>query len=143
MTEVTEAPRFSKPEAEQFALKHYGLAARAEVLPSERDQNFLLTAADGRMSVLKIANVAEEVRILELQNMAMRHLAGPDEPVPCPQVIPSLKNRHIENVEDSNGRSHFLIFCAFIKITNGPFNPDQAIRKHDASNLGLPRYLVV
>jgi len=114
MTEVTEAPRFSKPEAEQFALKHYGLAARAEVLPSERDQNFLLTAADGRMSVLKIANVAEEVRILELQNMAMRHLAGPDEPVPCPQVIPSLKNRHIENVEDSNGRSHFLRLVSFI-----------------------------
>lgn len=105
MTKVTEAPNFSKREAESFALKYYGLAASAEELPSERDQNFLITAADRRMYVLKIANAAEDINILDLQNRAMQHLAGPDEPIPCPQVILSLERREIESVGDSNSVS--------------------------------------
>lgn len=114
MTKVTEAPNFSKREAESFALKYYGLAASAEELPSERDQNFLITAADRRMYVLKIANAAEDINILDLQNRAMRHLAGPDEPVPCPQVILSLERREIESVGDSNGVSHYLRLVSYI-----------------------------
>jgi Ser/Thr protein kinase RdoA (MazF antagonist) len=56
MTTVDSAPRFSAAEAEEVALRNFGFAAAASPLPSERDQNFLLTAASGERLVLKIAN---------------------------------------------------------------------------------------
>lgn len=47
----------------------------AERLPSERDQNFLLTDDSGQQFVLKIANTAESRSFLEAQNAVMEYLA--------------------------------------------------------------------
>jgi Ser/Thr protein kinase RdoA (MazF antagonist) len=53
-------------------LEHIQSARR---LPSERDQNFLLTDDSGRQFVLKIANTAESRAFLEAQNAIMDYLA--------------------------------------------------------------------
>jgi Ser/Thr protein kinase RdoA (MazF antagonist) len=47
----------------------------AERLPSERDQNFLLTDDSGQQFVLKIANTAESRSFLEAQNAVLDYLA--------------------------------------------------------------------
>ena len=53
-------------------LKHFKTARR---LPSERDQNFLVTDESGQQFVLKVANTAESRDFLEAQNAVLAYLA--------------------------------------------------------------------
>ena len=65
MSLLQQAPRFDLAGAARLAQELYGLDAAASTLPSERDQNFLLTTAAGDRYVLKIANAAENRAMLE------------------------------------------------------------------------------
>jgi 4-aminobutyrate aminotransferase-like enzyme/Ser/Thr protein kinase RdoA (MazF antagonist) len=125
MAEVTDAPSFEPSQAVRLAANLYGLAAAAEPLPSERDQNFLLILSDGRKFVLKIANAAEARTALDLQNRAMDHLAGSEEPLPCPRLIRSLAGREIESVIDrSGGIIHFVRLVTYSEgVPLGTVNP--------------------
>lgn len=75
MTLLLRAPRLTLHDAERVAQDLFGIAATAAALPSERDQNFRLDAADGRRLVLKVANAAETRDLLEAENATMRLLA--------------------------------------------------------------------
>ncbi len=75
MTLLAHAPQLTLRDAEHLARELFGLAATASALPSERDQNFRLRADDGRALVLKIANAAEALEMLEAENATMRQLA--------------------------------------------------------------------
>lgn len=74
---LATAPRLTVAAAEAIARERFGISGRARELPSERDQNFRLDAADGRRYVLKIANAAERREMLEAENAVMRHLSAP------------------------------------------------------------------
>src|SRR6185369_6163176 len=73
---LKHAPRFDVEAAVKIADELFGLRARAQSLPSERDQNFLLTDCAGEKFVLKIANAVESHAFLEAQNAALKHVAG-------------------------------------------------------------------
>jgi len=75
MTLLEQAPRFDVAGAADLARRLYGLDASAAGLPSERDQNFLLTTSAGERYVLKVANAAEDRAMLDAQNAAMAHVA--------------------------------------------------------------------
>ncbi|HVL68550.1 MAG TPA: aminotransferase class III-fold pyridoxal phosphate-dependent enzyme [Vicinamibacterales bacterium] len=86
MSVLEQAPRFDAAGAERLARDLYGLEAAASPLPGERDQNFLLTTVRGERFVLKIANPAEPLALLEAQNAALARL----EPLGiCPRVVPT------------------------------------------------------
>ena len=74
MSHVQSAPRLSLDEAAALARDLYNINATASSLPSERDQNFKLTAQDGGQFVLKIANPHESLEFLEAQNEAMHRV---------------------------------------------------------------------
>ena len=61
------------------------LIASARRLPSERDQNFLLTDDSGQQFVLKVANTAESRDFLGAQNAVLDYLSG--RVSFCPRVI--------------------------------------------------------
>jgi 4-aminobutyrate aminotransferase-like enzyme/Ser/Thr protein kinase RdoA (MazF antagonist) len=84
MSLLEQAPRLEAAAAAQLARDHYGIDAAATPLPSERDQNFLLTAAGGGRFVLKIASAAEPRALLDAQNAALDRLAALRL---CPQVV--------------------------------------------------------
>ncbi len=65
-------PSFSPAQALAAANLNYGLTGTVSSLPSERDQNFLITDAHGAKFVLKIANVNDSPELLDFQNRAMR-----------------------------------------------------------------------
>ena len=65
-------PRFTAAEALAAAALEFGIAGDISALPSERDQNFLITAEDGGKFVLKIANRDDGPELLDFQNQAMR-----------------------------------------------------------------------
>lgn len=85
-------PAFSTRQAVEIAHEHYGLAAKATVLVSERDQNFRLALDDGRQFVLKIANALEDPLVTDFQIQALVHIdARNDALIRTPTV---LKTRH-------------------------------------------------
>src|SRR5258705_13056660 len=93
MSLLQQAPRFDLDGAARLARELYGLAAAASTLPSERDQNFLLTTAARDRYVLKVANAAENRAMLEAQNAAMAQVA--DRAGCCPRVLPTIAGESI------------------------------------------------
>ena len=83
--------------AQAIAEKYFGIQASAHELPSERDQNFLLTSRDGEKFVLKIANRGEKREVLEAQNAMLGHLKG--KVSFCPRVVTAGSGEGIEVVE--------------------------------------------
>jgi Ser/Thr protein kinase RdoA (MazF antagonist) len=66
-------------------------------LPSERDQNFLLTSRDGEKFVLKIANRGEKREVLGAQNAMLGHVG--ERVSFCPRVVTARSGEVIEIVE--------------------------------------------
>jgi hydroxylysine kinase len=73
--------------AAQLAREEYGLEVTATRLSGERDENFKLTDADGRLYVLKIASAAEDPLITDLPTAALLHMERVDPQFPCPRVL--------------------------------------------------------
>jgi 4-aminobutyrate aminotransferase-like enzyme/Ser/Thr protein kinase RdoA (MazF antagonist) len=128
MTDVAHPPRFFLDLAEALAEGLFGFTAKAATLPSERDQNFLLTDAAGRRFVLKVANPEEELGILEMQNEAMRRLAE-TSPGLCPVVVPNREGEAISVVEES-GTRYFVRLVTYAEGT-----PLALVRPHSAELL--------
>jgi len=117
MTNVRRAPRFESSDAEEIARRLFHFEGKGTPLPSERDQNFLLVSAAGEKRVLKIANPEEKREILELQNAAMDHLAGGEEPVPATTVFPAGDGRSIVEAVDKDGLAHAVRMVSYLEGT--------------------------
>ena len=109
---LLQAPRFDAAAAAQLARDLYGLTAAASPLPSERDQNFLVTTTAGDRYVLKVANGAEDRAMLEAQNAAMAHVAG--RVAFCPRVVPTLSGDSIAFTPDGG---HFVRLVTWLTGT--------------------------
>jgi 4-aminobutyrate aminotransferase-like enzyme/Ser/Thr protein kinase RdoA (MazF antagonist) len=73
---LDQSPRLDVAAAERLARERFGIDGNALPLTSERDQNFLIIANDGRRIVLKIANAREDESFLAAQQAALAHLAS-------------------------------------------------------------------
>ena len=83
----TPPPRIPAEQAADLLRRHYGLAGELERLASERDQNYLVSAAGGGRYILKFANAAEPADVTDFQNRALLHIARSDPGFPAPRVI--------------------------------------------------------
>ena len=70
---LKHVPDFNVASAEAIAEELFGIRGRAQSLPSERDQNFLVTDSAGEKFVLKIANGLESRAFLEAENAVLKH----------------------------------------------------------------------
>jgi len=104
VTIVTDAPRFDAAGAARVARQLYGIDVVALPLPSERDQNFLLTDAARERRVLKIANAGEQRGILEAQQAAMAHVAS--RLACCPRPLPGQSGEIVASIRGDDGRTH-------------------------------------
>jgi len=109
---LLQAPRFDAAGAEHLARELFRVHATASLLPSERDQNFLLTSPAGERYVLKIANGGEERAMLEAQNAAMAHVAR--RVSFCPRVLTTGSGDTIGFTPDGN---HFVRLVTYLAGT--------------------------
>jgi 4-aminobutyrate aminotransferase-like enzyme/Ser/Thr protein kinase RdoA (MazF antagonist) len=121
MSAVATPPRLPLDLAAALADDLFGLQAIAAPLPSERDQNIRLTTADGRRFVLKIANAAEDVTLLDAENEAMARLTALNL---CPSVVESVNRRLIEQVE-CGGTRHAVRLITWLEGA-----PMGAVKRH-------------
>jgi Ser/Thr protein kinase RdoA (MazF antagonist) len=91
-------PRFAAADASDVARREFGIGGRISALPSERDQNFLITDADGGKFVLKIANLNDAPELLDFQNKAMRHVAEALTDCRVQSVVPSLQGADLTTI---------------------------------------------
>jgi 4-aminobutyrate aminotransferase-like enzyme/Ser/Thr protein kinase RdoA (MazF antagonist) len=139
---VQHAPRFNKQAAVRFAAELFGLKVYARQLPSERDQNFHLTASDDKAYVLKVANATEDRDVLDFQNQAMLHIAAnrhrfDRNPAVVPDILSSTAGEQITSVQGPDGASHFVRLLTYL-----PGKPLALAKPHDADLLAsLGRFL--
>src|SRR6185503_14130310 len=94
---LEHTPRFDVGAAAAIAAEHFGIRARAQALPSERDQNFLLTNQVGEKFVLKIANALESRAFLEAQNSVLKYLER--RVSICQKLKPAMSGEEIVTVK--------------------------------------------
>ena len=115
MTLLDHTPHFTPAGAARFARRYYALDAGATPLPSERDQNFLLTTGSGERYVLKIANALEDEALLRAQQAAMARVAA--HIGLCPAVVPTPTGATLIPVDGPEGESHFLWLVTYLPGT--------------------------
>ena len=79
----------SEGDATRLAASLYGLSAWARALPGEFDDNFRLTAADGRAFVLKAMHPARERSLVAMQCAALAQLQARVPHLALPRVVPT------------------------------------------------------
>ena len=114
MSVLKQAPRFDLADTVRLASDMYGLDASASTLSSERDQNFLLTAAGGDRYVLKISNRMEQRATLDAQNAAMQHAAR--RVTCCQRVLPTIAGDliGITHRTDPTHPTHFVRLVTYL-----------------------------
>jgi Ser/Thr protein kinase RdoA (MazF antagonist)/murein DD-endopeptidase MepM/ murein hydrolase activator NlpD len=112
-TLTQKPPAFDGDRAREIAHSLYGIDGVARALASERDQNFLLEASGGRF-VLKIANSAEPLSNLELQNAALLHIAHHAPDLGAPRVCRTLDRQDIVCVRDDTGVEHAVRVLTYL-----------------------------
>jgi 4-aminobutyrate aminotransferase-like enzyme/Ser/Thr protein kinase RdoA (MazF antagonist) len=111
------APRLTSDEARVIAREVFGVDGVATPLPSERDQNWRITPADGDARVLKIANGAEERRLIEAQQQAMA--AARSSPTGrlstlVPEVVAADRGEHIVEITTRGGSVHLAWMISWL-----------------------------
>src|SRR5262245_14734679 len=97
----------------EVAHSFFGVQGSATPLPSERDQNFRLSSADGEF-VLKIAQVGEERALLECQNEILNLLARNEQRFRFPRVRAALGGNEIVEITDENGCTRLARMVEYI-----------------------------
>lgn len=86
----------------------YGLVGSLIPLNSERDQNFRLVDGNGEKWVVKIANAAEELETLQLQEALLTHMAASDASVDVPRLRPTMRGTHLASCNAPDGTQHWM-----------------------------------
>ena len=100
----TRVPDLAPGEAEALCARLYGLEVKAELLTSERDQNFRMLAAEGTSYLLKISNPSEADEVVDLQTACLDHIAAVDPGAPVPKVLRTLAGTSGDHVVLPDGR---------------------------------------
>jgi Ser/Thr protein kinase RdoA (MazF antagonist) len=109
---LKHVPDFNTASAEAAAEELFGIHGHAQSLPSERDQNFLLTDSAGEKFVLKIANALESRAFLEAENAVLKHVAR--RVSFCQSPVKSLSGDDIARAKDLNGITYFARVVGYL-----------------------------
>jgi Ser/Thr protein kinase RdoA (MazF antagonist) len=111
---AAEAPKLTLEDAQTIARDVYGLRARAELLSSERDQNFHLRLEDGSAYVLKATHPAEDPAVTDFQTQAQLHLMRADRDLPVPHLHPARDGHYVHWHEGPAGVRRAIRLITFL-----------------------------
>jgi 4-aminobutyrate aminotransferase-like enzyme len=127
-------PAFDAVDAVGIAATTFGIAASAaRDLGSERDQAFALLGADGEpIAVMKVSNAAEDPATLDMEALAVAHVATVDAalPVARPRRVDAAAEPH----DPASYRARFTAAAASHWVRMYDFLPGHA--RQDARQLG-------
>jgi 4-aminobutyrate aminotransferase-like enzyme/Ser/Thr protein kinase RdoA (MazF antagonist) len=122
---VQKAPRITQDAAVRIASELYGIEGSAAVLPSERDQNFLIRRTESNLQtqdagkqeqfVLKIANAEESFEFLDLQNQMIQFLSTRKIDLEFPRIVSTKTGEIIATIKGEDGREHFVRLLSWLE----------------------------
>jgi Ser/Thr protein kinase RdoA (MazF antagonist) len=119
------APGFSPEEAQRIAAEIFGIEATAVLMTSERDQNFFIQAPEQEF-ILKIANSAEDLSVIDFQNQAMEtvRIKAPD--LPTPRIHRTLDGRLLATVSNATATYGVRMISHFPGVPQSRRGPPSA-----------------
>jgi len=115
---TADPPRFDEGDVADLARTTFSFDGEVERrFESERDQNFLLRAADGEARIFKISNAGERPDVLDMEVEAARHALRVDPTLPVAAPFPRRDDpgAYIATVRDEErGTSHMVRMSAFM-----------------------------
>jgi 4-aminobutyrate aminotransferase-like enzyme/Ser/Thr protein kinase RdoA (MazF antagonist) len=117
LLEARVAHHVTEAEAARLAREVYGLETSTRALPGEYDDNFHLTARDGRAFVLKVMHPAREPSFIDLQCKALVHLAERAAQLPLPRVLPNCGGELFSEITAADGSKRLVWLLSFLKGT--------------------------
>jgi Ser/Thr protein kinase RdoA (MazF antagonist) len=119
----SSVPDLSLAEAADLAARLYGVHTKAELLTSERDENFRLVAADERAYLLKISNPGDPDDVVGLQTACLDHIAAVDPARPVPRVLPTLAGANGDHIILPDGRRCAVRLLTYLEGTPAKGTP--------------------
>jgi hydroxylysine kinase len=118
------------------ALVHsaFGIDGDAQLLKSERDQNFLISCDAGRF-ILKITNPAEDHSVTNLQTAALLHVAAIDSGLPVPRLLPDRERRHEHLFAPAGGQPRIARLLSFLPGVIATLVPPSASLRRSIGNM--------
>lgn len=112
MSALKHTPHFMVSDAIDIARQFYGIDVLASTLPSDRDQNFLLTTRANEQFILKLANGLDSKELLQAQQEAIIR-AGESLKI-CPQIIPTLEHQNLIEIQAHDSSSHWAWMVTYL-----------------------------
>ena len=119
-----EPPSFTPGAAAELAVRWFGLVGDATPLGSERDQGFLIRAADGPVGVLKISNASEAPAVVDMETAAALHVLAVDPTIPVSAPLPVVgadpaagPGSYVTTVVGPEGAEHLVRACTYLPGT--------------------------
>jgi 4-aminobutyrate aminotransferase-like enzyme/Ser/Thr protein kinase RdoA (MazF antagonist) len=101
-------------QAVRLAREIFSLNASANSLPGEYDDNFHLISADGREFVLKVMHPAREESFVEMQCLALQHLATRASHLGVPRVCPASGGHAFTTATLADGTKRLLWLLTYV-----------------------------
>lgn len=114
MKEPREPERWPMNTVESLAERLYGLAAKAQALPSEYDQIFKLVTKDGACFIMKVMHPSRDESFVEMQCRALQHLAKTAPEVEFSRVIPSKKGEVLTKVRSAEADEQLIWLLSYV-----------------------------
>jgi len=111
------APGVDVATADRIARDAFGVDGVFTPLESERDRNFRIEAPDEAEFLLKIHNAAEDTAFIEMQELALEHVAAEDPSLPVPAAIPTRDGARHAIWSDPGGALHVVRLLTFLRGT--------------------------
>lgn len=108
------APQYSLTDAASLLKTHYGLSGDLSPLNSERDQNYKVVTADGKIFILKIINASEPVVESRFQTALLNHIRDHAGHLPVPHIVPTLKGDSLADTLSANGDVHNIRLVGWV-----------------------------
>lgn len=113
------APHVLVPEAEaaEIATERWGVTGTVRRFASEKDDTFRLAGPGGDDRILKIANPAGDVDVLDMEVAILAHVARVDPGLPVPRVFPDRDGHTIPTIVDRAGQTRRARLLSFLSGT--------------------------
>lgn len=107
-------PRLDEDLLSSFLARHWDVEGEFIPLPGERDQNFRVSATDGRDYVLKTGSPIEDPVLVDFQIQALMHLEATDPGIPIPRIHRSRSGNPRETLT-TNGGDHPVRLLSWVE----------------------------
>jgi hydroxylysine kinase len=133
---VAAVPRLTPQQAEEIALKHYGVRGSAQRLPAEHDDTFRLTTHAGDSRLLKISLASEPADTVTLQTAILLHLATTAPELPVQRVTATTEGRPEVRIADGEGPARLVRMTSWLDgELLGRGTPGPALRRDTGATL--------